>query len=291
MNNLKGTGVAIVTCFTQDHSIDYVGLEKLIDHVIQGGVDYLVLLGTTAESVTLEKEEKHSIVKFIKGINRGRLPIVLGVGGNNTKNVIIELELTDFEGVDAILSVSPYYNKPSQEGIYQHYKLISEASPVPLILYNVPSRTGVNISSDTTLKLANDFKNIVAIKEASGNLDQIMQVIQNKPKDFIVLSGDDALTLPMIYMGAEGVISVIGQSHPVEFSTMVRKAMSNCILEANSLHYELYDLYRPLYEEGNPTGIKAALEVLGICQRFVRPPLMKASNKIMNKLTDLLHNN
>ena len=288
MEKIKGTGVALVTPFNADLSVDYVGLEKLLNHQIEGEIAYLVLMGTTGESTMLSKTEKQEVIAFCKKINAGRLPIVLGIGGNNTLALVDEIKATDFTGVDAVLSVSPCYNKPTQEGIYQHYKMITEACPLPIILYNVPGRTGSNMASKTTLRLANDFKNIIAIKEASGDMDQIMKIIKNKPTDFVVFSGDDGLTLPMIYMGAEGVISVIGQSHPKEYSTMVAEARKGNIANANALHYSIYDYYGPLYAEGNPAGVKACLELLGICKAVVRPPLIEASSIIRNELKELL---
>tara|TARA_B100000674_G_C37871084_1_gene929522 strand:- start:493 stop:1365 length:873 start_codon:yes stop_codon:yes gene_type:complete len=289
MKEIKGSGVALVTCFNNDLSIDYDSMDKLLSHVITGGVDYLVLLGTTGESVTLSKKEKNEIVTFVRRKYK-EIPIVIGIGGNSTSNILQEIKETDFEGIDAILSVSPYYNKPTQEGIYNHYKMISKLSPKPLILYNVPSRTGSNISSQTTLRLAHDFENIVAIKEASGNLDQIMSILKDKPDNFTVLSGDDSLTLPMIYMGAKGVISVIGQLFPQEYTNMVHEALNNNIYKANSIHYKLYQLYGPLYVEGNPVGIKAALNTLDICNLVVRPPLINASKEIVDQFESLLHN-
>ena len=289
MERIKGTGVALVTPFNADLSVDYVGLEKLLNHQIEGEIAYLVLMGTTGESTMLSKTEKQEVIAFCKKINAGRLPIVLGIGGNNTLALVDEIKATDFTGVDAVLSVSPCYNKPTQEGIYQHYKMITEACPLPIILYNVPGRTGSNMASKTTLRLANDFKNIIAIKEASGDMDQIMKIIKNKPDDFVVLSGDDGLTLPMIYLGAEGVISVIGQSHPKEYSTMVAEARKGKIVNANALHYSIYDYYGPLYVEGNPAGIKACLELLGICKAAVRPPLVEASSTIKTQLKALLN--
>ena len=289
MEKIKGTGVALITPFNEDFSVDYIGLKKLIDHQIEGGIDYLVLMGTTGESAVLSKVEKQEVIAFCKKINAGKLPIVLGIGGNNSLALVEEIKYTDFTGVDAVLSVSPAYNKPTQEGIYQHYKLIADVCPLPIILYNVPGRTASNMEVETTLRLANDFDNIVAVKEASGDMDQIMKIIKNKPSDFIVLSGDDGLTLPMIYMGAEGVISVIGQSHPKDYSNMVSFGMSGNKKIANQLHYELYDFYGPLYAEGNPAGVKACLELLGICKAVVRPPLVEASDTIKNKLKTLLN--
>jgi len=288
MDKIKGTGVALVTPFNEDKSVDYKGLENLLNHVIDGGIDYLVLMGTTGESVTLSKVEKVAVVDFCKKINNSRIPVVLGIGGNNTMQVVEDIKSANLDGIDAILSVSPAYNKPSQEGIYQHYKMISENSPLPIILYNVPGRTASNMAVETTLRLANDFANIVAVKEASGDMDQIMKIIKNKPTDFVVLSGDDGLTLPMIHMGAEAVISVIGQSHPKEYSDMVSFGLSGNQEIANQLHYKLYDFYGPLYAEGNPAGVKACLELLGICKAVVRPPLVGASDAIKKQLKGLL---
>ena len=289
MDKIKGTGVALVTPFNEDKSVDYKGLENLLNHVIDGGIDYLVLMGTTGESVTLSKGEKVAVVDFCKKINNSRIPVVLGIGGNNTMQVVEDIKSANLDGIDAILSVSPTYNKPSQEGIYQHYKMISGNCPLPIIVYNVPGRTASNISAETTVRLANDFKNIVAVKEASGDMDQIMKIIKNKPSDFVVLSGDDGLTLPMIHMGAEGVISVIGQSHPKEYSDMVSFGLSGNQEIANQLHNKLYDFYVPLYAEGNPVGIKACLELLGICKSQVRLPLVEASDAIKNELKSLMN--
>lgn len=289
MDKIKGTGVALVTPFNEDKSVDYKGLENLLNHVIDGGIDYLVLMGTTGESVTLSKGEKVAVVDFCKKINNSRIPVVLGIGGNNTMQVVEDIKSANLDGIDAILSVSPTYNKPSQEGIYQHYKMISGNCPLPIIVYNVPGRTASNISAQTTVRLANDFENIVAVKEASGDMDQIMKIIKNKPSDFVVLSGDDGLTLPMIHMGAEGVISVIGQSHPKEYSDMVSFGLSGNQEIANQLHNKLYDFYVPLYAEGNPVGIKACLELLGICKSQVRLPLVEASDTIKNELKSLMN--
>lgn len=291
MDKIIGTGVALVTPFNSDHSIDFDALKKLINYVIDGGVEYLVLLGTTAESATLSSSEKIQIVNYCKEINKNRIPIVLGIGGNNTSNVIKQIKMFDLDGIEAILSVCPYYNKPSQMGIYNHYAELAKNSPLPIILYNVPSRTSVNISSNTVLKLANDFKNIVAIKEASGDLEQIMRIIKDKPKDFLVISGDDPLTLPMIYMGGKGVISVLAQSHPKEFSKMVSNTLLGKIDLANKLHYELFQLYNPLFIEGNPVGIKACLETLGIIKSFVRLPLSEASKELKDIFINILNKN
>ena len=291
MDKIIGTGVALVTPFNRDHSIDFDALKKLINYVIDGGVEYLVLLGTTAESATLSSSEKIQIVNYCKEINKNRIPIVLGIGGNNTSNVIKQIKMFDLDGIEAILSVCPYYNKPSQMGIYNHYAELAKNSPLPIILYNVPSRTSVNVSSNTVLKLANDFKNIVAIKEASGDLEQIMRIIKDKPKDFLVISGDDPLTLPMIYMGGKGVISVLAQSHPKEFSKMVSNSLLGKIDLANKLHYKLFQLYNPLFIEGNPVGIKACLETLGIVKSFVRLPLYEASKELKDTFKNTLNKN
>ena len=287
MNELKGTGVALVTPFNEDLSIDYIGLEKLINYQIEGNIDYLVIMGTTGENVVLSNNEKQDIIDFCKKINNNRLPIVLGVGGYNTLEIVDYLNKMDLSGITAILSVSPAYNKPTQEGIYQHYKIISESCPLPIILYNVPGRTSSNMLAETTLRLARDIKNIVGIKEASGDLDQIMKIIKDKPNEFIVISGDDGLTIPMIYMGAVGVISVLAQSCPNEYSSMVSKALQHKISESNEIHYKLFDYYDPLYSEGNPVGIKAHLEYIGICKSFVRPPLVRASKIIKEKIKNI----
>jgi 4-hydroxy-tetrahydrodipicolinate synthase len=285
----KGTGVAIVTPFNKDSSIDYKSLGKLVDFIIKGGVEYIVVLGTTGESVTLSKEEKQSIITHvIENVNK-RVPIVLGLGGNNTQEIVNSLKKTaDFSHVDALLSVSPYYNKPNQRGIYQHYKAISEVSPLPIILYNVPGRTASNLTAETTLKLANDFKNIIAIKEASGNLEQCMKIIKNKPKDFSVISGDDMLTLPMIAAGADGVISVVANAFPKDFSEMTRQILAGNVKEAQELHYKLTDIIEQLFADGNPAGIKAVLEMMKICTANVRLPLVKINKATQNALTEMV---
>ena len=288
MSNILGTGVALITPFNNNSSIDFKSLANLIEHVINGGVDFLVILGTTAETTSLSVEEKKEVINFIIEKNKKRLPLVLGIGGNNTNKVIKEILSTDLSSFDAILSVTPYYNKPSQEGLYFHYKEISQASPIPIILYNVPSRTGVNMSANITLKLANDFLNIIAIKEASGDLKQINQILDEKPASFNVLSGDDALTLEMINSGASGVISVIGQSHPQEFSDMVSAGLDNDKLKANKIHNDLFGLYHFLYSEGNPSGIKALLSLMNLCENNLRLPLVPISNSLHNELKQYL---
>ena len=284
MNKIKGTGVALITPFNEDFSIDYASLEKLINHQIDGAIDYLVVMGTTGESVALSKPEKREVVDFCKKINAGRLPIILGLGSNNTFSLVEEIKSTEFDGIDAVLSVSPYYNKPTQEGIYLHYKMIAEVCPLPIILYNVPGRTASNISSETTLRLANDFENIVAVKEASGDLQQIAEIIEKRPANFLVLSGDDGLTSKMIAMGGDGVIAVIGQSHPKDFSAMVRAGLKGDIEKANQLHEKLNPIYEPLYIDGNPAGIKATLNIMGICKNILRPPLVRVTEETYNKL-------
>ena len=288
MNKIKGLGVALVTPFNTDLSIDFLALENLINLQIESGVDYIVLLGTTAESVVLSKSEKLEIISFSKKIISSRITLVLGIGGNDTLSLVEEINNTNFTGIDAVLSVSPYYNKPSQDGIYEHYKMISKACPVPIIIYNVPSRTSIDISIMTTLRLANNFKNIVAIKEASGNIDKISRIINEKPSNFVVLSGDDALTFPLICLGAEGVISVVGQSFPSDYGAMVRSAINGDFIKAKQIHYNIYDYYQPLYMEGNPVGVKALLESQNICKAVVRPPLIEASQSIKNQFKNLL---
>lgn len=288
-SQFKGTGVAIVTPFNKDNTIDYKGLGKLIDFIIKGGVEYVVALGTTGESVTLSKEEKQSVVAHVIENVDKRVPIVLGLGGNNTQEILSSLKKSsDFDHIDAILSVSPYYNKPNQRGIYQHYKAISEATPVPVILYNVPGRTSSNMTADTTLKLANEFKNIIAMKEASGNLEQCMNIIKHKPKDFLLISGDDMLTLPLIASGAEGVISVVANAFPKDFSEMTRQILAGNVKEAQRLHYKLTDIIEQLFADGNPAGVKAVLEMMKICSANVRLPLVKVNKATQNALTELV---
>lgn len=286
-----GTGVAIVTPFNSDKSVDYKSLGKLVNYIIKGGIEYIVVLGTTGESVTLSKDEKKLVVDYvIEKVNK-RVPIVLGLGGNDTNEIIKSLMVkADFNNIDAILSVSPYYNKPNQLGIYEHYKSIAKESPVPIILYNVPGRTASNITAATTVKLAKDFKNIIAIKEASGNLEQCMKIIKHKPKDFLVISGDDMLTLPMIACGAEGVISVIANAFPKDFSEMTRQILAGNVNVAQKLHYKFIDIIEQLFADGNPAGIKAVLELQNICTANVRLPLVKINKdtqKELEKLMDL----
>ena len=285
---LRGTGVAMVTPFNKDKSIDYKGLANLIEYLIDGGVEFLVSMGTTGESAVLSTEEKLEVVAFSKDKINGRFPFVVGIGGNNTAAVVAQIKATDFTGVDAILSVSPAYNKPTQEGIYQHFKAISDACPVDIILYNVPGRTSSNMSAETTLRLANDFTNIVSVKEASGDMEQIMQILRDKPSGFKVLSGDDALTLPMVLMGAEGVISVQAMAQPKEFSEMVRQGLKGDLEKSRALHYPQLEIIDNLFAEGNPAGVKACLKIKGVCDDYVRLPLVAISSERYQKLESLL---
>lgn len=281
---LRGTGVALVTPFTNSGDVDYKGLEKVIDHSIKGGVEYLVSLGTTGESVNLSKEEKFEILNFTIEKTAERVPVVAGFGGNSTDEVIRDIEKFHFKGVDAILSVSPYYNKPTQEGIYQHYKAIAANSPKPIILYNVPGRTASNMLASTTLRIANEVENVIGMKEASGDFAQCMQIAKNKPKDFLLVSGDDNITLGLIAYGFDGVISVVGQALPEIFTEMVRQALKGNVEKARELHYQLNDITDMLFAEGNPAGVKAVLELQGICGSHVRLPLVGASDALRSKM-------
>lgn len=285
MEKLTGTGVALVTPFNVKGEVDYVSLEKLTEHVITGGVEYLVPLGTTGESVTLNKDEKIEIVNTVIRVNNKRIPVVLGLGGNNTAEIISTIRSTDFNGISALLSVSPYYNKPSQAGLYEHYKLISETSPVPVILYNVPGRTSSNLTAETTLKLARDCKNIPAIKEASANFDQFMKIIKDKPDHFMLISGDDNYSLPVIAAGASGVISVVANVFPKQYSGMVRLCLEGKFEEARKIHYLLFDFINLLFTDGNPAGIKAALNIAGICENYFRLPLVPGSSETYSRLS------
>ena len=282
MKRISGTGVALITPFNEDKTIDYTSLDKLLNKVIEGGIDFLVVLGTTGEATSINESEKRELINFIVKLNNKRLPLVLGIGGNNTNKLIKEINNTDLSDFDAILSVTPYYNKPSQNGLYHHYAEISKSSPIPIILYNVPSRTGINMSPETTIQLANDFKNIISIKEASGDINQIKYILKNKPKNFDVLSGDDGLTLEIIQNGGAGVISVIGQSNPEEFSSLVKFALNGKLSDAKILHDKLYGLYHYLYSEGNPSGVKAFLSLQGVCKNFLRLPLVPISSELFN---------
>jgi 4-hydroxy-tetrahydrodipicolinate synthase len=283
-HKFKGTGVAIVTPFKKSGAIDFDAFENIINHIIEGGVDFIVVLGTTGESPTISRPEKKALIEFSVGVINKRVPLVVGIGGNSTSDVVLAIHGTPFKGVDAILSVCPYYSKPQQEGIYQHFKTIAGSSPVPVILYTVPGRTGSNISASTTLRLAKDCPNIVGIKEASGNFDQIFQVLKNRPKDFLVLSGDDAITLPLIFAGADGVISVTANAYPRDFSDMVRHCMAGEVKEARELHYKLIDFSNALFADGSPSGIKAALEIKKLCHNYLRLPLVPVNQDAYNQI-------
>ncbi len=277
MKKFHGTGVALVTPFNADGSVDYEGLKNLINYMVHGKVEYLVSLGTTGEASTLNKNEKKKIWEFTAEINNGRLPLVAGIGGNNTAELIEEIKAFEANGYDAILSASPYYNKPTQEGIYQHYKAISEASALDILLYNVPGRTASNLSPETTCRLAHDFKNIIATKEASGSFDQFNQIMRDKPEDFLLISGDDPIALPMISLGAAGVISVIGNALPKQLSDLIRLSLEGSFAQALPAHLGLIEFTRLVFAEGNPAGVKAALKYLDICGDKVRLPLVNVS--------------
>ena len=290
MKEIQGHGVAMITPFKRNGTIDFDALPVIVDHLIAGGVDYIVVLGTTAETATLSKEEKISLVDHIIDANSGRLPLVLGLGGNHTWELLEMFEWFDLSKFSALLSVSPYYNKPNQEGLYQHFKIIATHSSLPVILYNVPSRTGVNIAPETVLRLATDFKNIVAIKEASGNFQQAQTLIKICPSNFLILSGDDEMSLPMILAGAKGVISVIGNAVPEQYSKVIHKGLLRKIDEAYYFHYNLLDLIRMIYLEGNPTGIKVLMEALDLCENNLRLPLVVASKDLSLRLNKELKN-
>ncbi len=290
MQSLIGTGVALVTPFKQDFSIDTEALKRIVNFSIDGGIEYLVVLGTTAENATLSPEEKELVIQTVIEANKGRLPLVLGVGGNNTLKIVEELKTRDLSSFVAILSVSPYYNKPTQEGIYQHFKLIAEASPIPVILYNVPGRTASNMAPSTVLRLANEFKNIIAIKEAAGDLVQAMQLLKNKPKDFLVISGDDMIALPMVLAGGAGVISVIGQGFPKEFSEMIRLGLNRKVDEAFKSQYLLSDCIDMIFEQGNPAGIKEVFLSLGIAENVVRLPLVTVEESLSKRIHQFVTN-
>ncbi|EPR70636.1 Dihydrodipicolinate synthase [Winogradskyella psychrotolerans RS-3] len=284
MTKFTGTGVALITPFNADLSIDFDALERLVEYNIANGTDYLVISGTTGESVTVTPEEKKELIAFIAKINNGRLPLVLGIGGNNTANVINEIKSTDFSAIDGILSVSPYYSKPTQEGIYQHFKAISAVTPIPIILYNVPGRTSSNMSPETTLRLAKDCDNIVAVKEAGNNVHQYLELLRTKPNDFLVLSGDDDLALGVALAGGSGVISVIGQALPKEFSEMIRLGIAGKAKEAYDIHFKLMPITGLIFSENNPSGIKAVLSALEISNLHVRLPLVEATDNLKARI-------
>lgn len=285
MQKFIGTGVALITPFKEDLSVDFDALIKLVNYNIDNGIDYLVINGTTGESGTITAEEKQEIIQVIINTNNSRLPLVLGVGGNNTGKVVEELKTRDFTGLDGILSVAPYYSKPTQEGFYQHFKTIAEATDLPIILYNVPGRTAKNMEPATTLRLAKDFDNIVAVKEAGNNKQQYYTLLKDKPADFLIISGDDDLALGVALAGGAGVISVIGQAFPKQFSTMINHGLQGNNKEGYALHYKMMDIVDYIFEENNPAGIKAVLEVLTICSNEVRLPLVKASAALSAKIS------
>ena len=287
--NLKGMGVALITPFKEDESVDYEALGRLVDYQLQNGTDYLVVLGTTAETPTLTEEEKKNIVDLVITKVSGRIPIVLGLGGNCTRSIVEKLRNDNFDGIDAILSVVPYYNKPSQEGIYQHYKAIAEATTLPIVLYNVPGRTGVNMTAETTLRIAREFKNVIAVKEASGNITQMDDIIKNKPANFSVISGDDGITFPLITLGAVGVISVIGNAFPREFSRMVRLALAGDYNSARTIHHSFTELFNLLFVDGNPAGAKSMLNAMGFIENKLRLPLVPTRITTFEKIRDVLN--
>ncbi|MFY0603321.1 MAG: 4-hydroxy-tetrahydrodipicolinate synthase [Flavobacteriaceae bacterium] len=290
MKKFIGTGVALVTPFKEDKSVDFDGLERLVNFQIDNSINYLVVLGTTGEPATLNKEEKEAVKSKIIEVNNKRLPLVLGIGGNNTAAVVEEIKNTDLSNFDAILSVSPYYNKPTQEGIYQHFKAVASSTDKPIIIYNVPGRTSSNMSPETTVRLATDFDNIIAVKEAAGDMVQAMKILQHKPKDFLVISGDDMITLPMVLAGGAGVISVIGQGFPKGFSEMVSLGLAGSNHAAYDLHYQIADSIDLIFAEGNPAGIKSMLKELSICKDEVRLPLVKATPKLQKEIANFVTN-
>ncbi|WP_304061858.1 4-hydroxy-tetrahydrodipicolinate synthase [Hoylesella loescheii] len=287
-NIFKGLGIALVTPFKTDGSIDYVALKRLIEYQTDNGADFLCILGTTSESPCLDQEERAEIKRFVVEANQGRLPVLMGCGGNNTMAVVKELQSFDLRGVDGILSVCPYYNKPSQEGLYRHFKMIADNCPLPVVLYNVPGRTGINMKSETTIRLATDCKNIIAVKEAGGSLEQVDEIIKNKPAHFDVLSGDDALTFPMIASGAAGVISVIGNALPREFSRMIRLEFNGEYEPARKIHHRFTELYSLLFVDGNPAGVKALLHEMGFIENELRLPLVPTRVATVQKMAAIL---
>lgn len=289
MNSIfKGLGIALVTPFKNDSSVDYDALLSLVDYHIESGVDFLCILGTTAETPCLTREEKQTIKEKIVKHVKGRMPILMGCGGNCTATVVEEIKNTDWTGIDGILSVCPMYNKPSQEGLYQHFRAIAEVSPLPVVLYNVPGRTGVNLTADTTLRLAHDFKNIVAIKEASGKIDQIREILEKRPEGFDVLSGDDSLTLQVMMAGGVGIISVVGNAIPREFGRMVHLMQEGRMAEAKIINDELFEFYSLMFIEGNPSGVKSALNVLGKAENKLRLPLVPVTERTGKRIAEIL---
>lgn len=290
MQAFVGTGVALITPFKKDLTVDVEALKKIVEYNIEGKVEYLVVLGTTAEAATLNEEEKQLVKKTIVDANNGRLPLVLGIGGNNTLEIVNQLKTEDLSGFSAILSVSPYYNKPTQEGIYQHFKMVAENAPLSVIIYNVPGRTGSNIAAKTVVRLAQDFKNIIAIKEAAGDILQAMEIIKNKPEGFLVISGDDMITLPMVLAGGSGVISVIGEGFPAEFSEMVRLGLERKVDDAYKIHYALADAIDMIFEQGNPGGIKEVFKAKGLCENYLRLPLVSVNEDLASRIKSFVNN-
>ncbi|APQ19165.1 4-hydroxy-tetrahydrodipicolinate synthase [Maribacter hydrothermalis] len=288
MKELQGAGVALITPFRKDGSVDVEALKRVVAFNIEGNIDYLVVLGTTAESVTLSKAEKQLVMHTVEEANAGILPLVIGIGGNNTMALVEEIKTTDLSAYTAILSVSPYYNRPTQEGIFQHFKALSEVSPLPLIIYNVPGRTGSNMLPETVVRLAKTFGNIVAVKEACGDMSQVLELISKKPKDFLILSGDDITALPTIVAGGDGVISVIGQGLPEEFSKMVHEGLNGNTEVAYSYHYKMQEGMKLIFEEGNPAGIKVIIEYLGLAKPFVRLPLITATDALKHRIVSFM---
>lgn len=287
-NIFKGLGVALITPFTSDGNVDYKSLTRLVEYQIDNGADFLCILATTSEAPCLSAEEKEKVKQLVIEVNRGRLPLLMGCGGNNTKAIVEELKNSDWRGIDGVLSVCPYYNKPSQEGLYQHFKAIAEASPLPVVLYNVPGRTGVNLKAETTVRLANDCENIIAIKEASGSLEQVDEIIKNKPARFDVISGDDALTFSMVASGAAGSISVIGNALPKEVSRMIRLEFKGEYEAARTIHHRFTELYSLLFIDGNPAGVKALLHEMGFIENVLRLPLVPTRITTLQKMTVIL---
>lgn len=288
MKEIRGMGIALITPFTIDGKVDYTALRRLVEYQVESHADFLCILCTTSESPTLTADEKAQIKDLVIEVVKGRVPIVIGCGGNCTEAIVHELQTADFHGIDAVLSVVPYYNKPSQEGLYQHFSAIAKASPLPVILYNVPGRVGVNMTAETTLRLAREHENIIAIKEASGNFDQIDDIIKNKPRHFKVLSGDDSITYPLISLGAEGVISVIGNAYPREFSKMVRLTLRGEYAPALLLHHKFKELFSLLFVDGNPAGVKAALNAMGLCENVLRLPLVPSRITTFEKIQTIV---
>lgn len=287
---LRGTGTAIVTPFHREGSIDFKAFEGLIEYQINNGINYLVFMGTTGESVTLNQDERSAVINMAVEMVNGRVPVVIGIGGNNTQQIVNTIKNTDFEGIDAVLSVSPYYNKPQQKGIFLHYKTIAASCPVPVIIYNVPSRTGSNITAETTLRLAHEVHNIIAVKEASRDLVQCARIIKDKPKDFLVISGDDVAALPFMALGGDGVISVIANALPAEFSSMINLCLDNEFEKAREISFKLVDIIDSIYADGSPSGVKALLELKGLCNNVVRLPLVKVNKTLQNHMAQLLEN-